>query len=281
MSQHLHLASAFYGEPWLIRADVHAEIGGLLSARLKSGQIADDMATAKMESLRSRNERRDDPRGVEIQDGVAFLRMAGIMGKHLSLMESCFGGYDLAGFEHQMLELMHRDDVHTIVMSVDSPGGRAVGTHEAATLMAEVSESKRTVAYVDTQSASACYYVASACREIYAGESATVGSIGAYCAFLDESRAFEMEGLKIEVFSSGEYKAMGMPGTSLTANQRAFLQNRITKMGDKFKGFVQEQRPHVSESALNGSFMPAAEGLDAGLVDGLYPTMAHMLEDVL
>jgi len=33
--------------------------------------------------------------------------------------------------------------------------------------------------------------------------------------------------------------------------------------------------------ALNGSFMTAATGLDAGLVDGLYPTLSHMLEDVL
>ncbi len=274
MSRHLHIASAFYGEPWLILPSVHAEIGAILAPRIRSGAIAEDMAAAMQQKTPA-------PPGVQIEEGIAFLRMAGVMGKHLSMMESCYGGYDLALYERQMLELKHRDDVHTIVLSLDSPGGRAVGTHEAAVLTREVGEEKRLVAYLDTQAASACYYIAAACAEIYAGESATVGSIGAYSAFLDQSRALEMEGLKLEVFSSAEYKATGMPGTSLTKNQRAFLQARVDKLGGKFRAFVQECRPHVSDAALNGSYMTAEEGLDAGLVDGLHPTLSHLLADIL
>lgn len=274
MSKHLHIASAFYGEPWLILPAVHAEIGAILAPRIKSGAIAEDMAAAMQAKSPA-------PEGVHIEDGIGFLRMGGVMGKHLSMMESCYGGYDLARYERQMLELKHRDDVHTIVLSLDSPGGRAVGTHEAAQLTQEVAQEKRLIAYLDTQAASACYYVAAACTEIYAGESSTVGSIGAYSAFLDQSRALEMEGMKMEVFSSAEYKATGMPGTALTANQKKFMQARVDKLGGKFKAFVQACRPHVSEGALNGSYMTAEEGLDAGLVDGLYPTLSHLLAEVL
>jgi ClpP class serine protease len=274
MSRHLQIASAFYGEPWLILPAVHAEIGSILAPRMKSGAIAEDMAAAMQTKAAP-------PEGVQIQDGVGFLRMGGVLGKHLSMMESCYGGYDLARYEMQMLELAHRDDVHTIVISMNSPGGRAVGTHEAAQLTQEVALGKRVIGYLDTQAASACYYVAAACTEIYAGESSTVGSIGAYSAFLDQSRALEMAGLKIEVFSSAEYKSTGMPGTALTANQRTFMKSRVVTLGNKFKAFVQACRPHVSEAALNGSYMTGEEGLDAGLVDGLYPTLSHMLSEVL
>lgn len=274
MPRHLHIASAFYGEPWLILPAVHAELGAILAPRLKSGKIAEDMAAA-MQAKPSA------PEGVHIEDGVALLRMGGVMGKHLSMMEGCMGGYDLARFERQMLELQHRDDVHTIVASLDSPGGRAVGVHEAASLAAEVAEEKRMIAYVDTQACSACYYVAAGFSEIYAGESATVGSIGAYSAFLDQSRALEMEGLKLEVFSSAEFKATGMPGTALTKNQRDFMQSRVDKLGGKFRDFVKARRPQVAEGALNGSYMTAEEGLDAGLVDALHPTLAHLLAAIL
>jgi ClpP class serine protease len=275
MSQHLHIASAFYGEPWLILPAVHAEIGAILAPRIKSGAIAEDMAAAMQQ------QKTPAPEGVHIEDGIGFLRMSGVIGKHLSMMESCYGGYDLARYERQMLELMHRDDVHTIVVELDSPGGRAVGVHEIAVLGAEVAEEKRLIGYINTQCASACYYAAAPFTEIYAGESSTVGSIGCYSAFLDQSRALEMDGLKLEVFSTGELKHVGMPGTSLTAGQRKFMQDRVMKLGGKFKAFVQSCRPHVSEAALNGSYMTAEEGLDAGLVDGLYPTLSHMLSDIL
>lgn len=274
MSRHLHIASAFYGEPWLILPSVHAEIGSILAPRIKSGAIAEDMAAAMQQKTPA-------PQGVEIQDGIAFLRMGGVIGKHLSMMESCYGGYDLSLYERQMLELKHRDDVHTIIVELDSPGGRAVGVHEAAVLGAEIASEKRLVGYINTQAASACYYAAAPFTEIYAGETATVGSIGCYSAFLDQSRALEMDGLKLEVFSTGELKHVGMPGTSLSATQRQFLQDRVAKLGGKFKAFVKEHRPHVSEGALNGSFMTGEEGLAAGLVDGLYPTLSHMLADIL
>lgn len=274
MSRHLHIASAFYGEPWLILPAVHAEIGAILAPRIKSGAIAEDMVAAMQNKAPA-------PPGVQIEDGVALLRMGGVIGKHLSLMESCYGGYDLALYERQMLELKHRDDVHTIVVELDSPGGRAVGVHEAGVLAAEIAQEKRLVGYINTQAASACYYAAAPFHEIYAGETATVGSIGCYSAFLDQSRALEMDGLKLEVFSTGELKHVGMPGTVLSAGQRKFMQDRVNELGGKFKEFVKTHRPQVSEGALNGSYMTAAKGLDAGLVDGLYPTLAHMLAAIL
>jgi ClpP class serine protease len=82
--------------------------------------------------------------------------------------------------------------------------------------------------------ASAAYWIGVTADAIFAEPSAEIGSIGVYSAFLDESRAFEMEGLKTELFKTGKYKGMGMPGLPLTEDQRALIQAEVDRVNKQF-----------------------------------------------
>lgn len=287
------IATAFYTEPWLIREDVHRDLGQVLQSRLRSGDIltpvpnglnrtGHDLHLAAPGGLNTRTAP-EPPPGMMIEDGIALGTVRGIMGKHLSLMEMlCAGGYDTALLERQCLELQGRDDVHTVVYVFDTPGGRAVGAPEAASLMKELADTgKRVCAFLDQEACSAGYYVASSCDVIAATPSSIVGSIGAYSAFLDRTRQLELEGLKLEVFSDGKYKGMGLPGTSLSDEQRKFFAERTKKIGDQFKQWVTDRRPQVNKEILNGIFMSAEEGVSHGLVDEIHLTLDHFLSTLL
>ena len=53
------------------------------------------------------------------------------------------------------------------------------------------------------------YWLTTQCDEIFASQSARVGSINTYIAAVDDSRAWEM---KLKLFSDDKYKAMGGDG---------------------------------------------------------------------
>jgi hypothetical protein len=44
---------------------------------------------------------------------------------------------------------------------------------------------------------------------------------------LDESKAFEHAGLKVQLFAAGKYKSIGVAGTLLTDKQRTSLQSQV------------------------------------------------------
>jgi protease-4 len=125
-------------------------------------------------------------------------------------------------------------------------------------------------AYADGQMCSAAYWLASQSSAIYAWEEATVGSIGVYSAFLDQSRAMEMAGIKPMIFKSGEHKAMGFPGTSLTEKERAMIQARVDEIGVAFRSSVNSGRAReIADDVMQGQSFTAQEAVKNGLVDSV------------
>lgn len=269
------IISALYTDPWLILPSRHRAMGQALNAYLRERPAV---------ALPQQSQRTDSkpPRGVNIVDGVAELRVHGVLGKHLDMMEvECGGGYDVALLERQMVELSTRDDVHTILALFNSPGGHASGMHELAGFIQEVGAEKRTVAMIDNTGCSGAYYLACGFGEIYATPTASVGSIGCYCALVDDSRAWEQEGYVMELFKSGEGKGRGMPGKALSDEDRAFFQASVDTIGSRFRGFVKARRPGVTDASLNGDYWDADEAAARGLIDGTYATPYHLAADLL
>ena len=117
-------------------------------------------------------------------------------------------------------------------------GGTVNGTPELAALVADVSKAKYTYAFNDGQMCSAAYWIASQSDAVFAKPSARVGSIGELLPMLDESKAFEQAGIKVELFAAGKYKSVGVPGVSLTDEQRAWLKADVDEIYGGFKAPV-------------------------------------------
>jgi ClpP class serine protease len=117
--------------------------------------------------------------------------------------------------------------------------------------------------------ASAGYWLASQADMVVATRGAEVGSIGVYCAFFDLSEYYNKLGVSVEVFSSGDYKGAGYPGTSLTKKQRADMDASIKRTHDQFAAAIQAARPQVSMDVMDGRVFDAEQAIEHGLIDDI------------
>ena len=149
-------------------------------------------------------------------------------------------------------EASERDDIKAVFLDIDSPGGTVAGTPELAAAVASLNERKPVYAFSSGLMASAAYWIASQARAIYATPSAQVGSIGVVQAVVDDSGALDRDGIKVEVFSVGKYKAMGAPGTSLTDDQRDLIQSNLAEIAEEFHSAVLARGRSISAEAMEG-----------------------------
>jgi ClpP class serine protease len=281
MKPPLHrIASRLLAEPWLMRRDKYNSV---VAQFLTHAGTRADMAVASWWepnrdpfdwAIRVTNE--NCLAKVEIKNGVAILPVDGILGKNLNSLEANCGGYDVNVLACQAMALMARPDVKTVVLWLNTPGGAAAGVADVANVLLTLGQTKRLIAYCD-DACSGGYWIACCADEIYCGESAMVGSISALCAFEDVSKMYEDLGVKTEVFTDGALKGAGVPGTSLTEEQRADIQSRIDYIGGKFKTFVKTRRPMLTDEHLQGQWFYGDAALQIGMVDALAPTLEHVV----
>lgn len=289
------IAARLYAEPWLIKHEGYDALRSqfraavlnpaLIRSRLqkKAGcEEGDDEDPYEMpDSALLHQADMDCLSSIEIQSGIAIVPVHGILGKHLSMIESLCGGYDLELLNRQCLALMNRGDVETVVFHFNTPGGAAAGVADSAQCLLDLAATgRRTIAYCD-EACSGGMWLAAACDEIHCGNSAMLGSISALCAILDESKAYEMEGLSMQVFADGRLKGAGISGTSLSEEQRADIQSRVEHIGAMFKTFMVSRRPGLTDDLMQGQWFYGDQALANGLADTQHPTLAHCIASLM
>lgn len=253
----LYIQSQLYGKPWLLEPGTLGTIHEMVKARV-SGQSAsryeDDGCGDAVEVD-----------GMEItDDGVAQIPIAGVIvgGRRLPIRGTVHSGQVIS----EILEAEENPAVRRIEFLIDSPGGMVTGTPELADAI--FNASKPTAAIVQGQASSAGYWIASAADTIIATRSASVGSIGVFMAIADVTKLYENLGVKMEIIKSGDLKAAGIPGTSLSDDQRENLRKSVEKTHAEFISHVRTMRGQdVPDEAFRGQSFHADEALKLGLID--------------
>ncbi len=175
-----------------------------------------------------------------------------------------------------MVDVANADpSISRIIFNFNSPGGEVTGVPELGRKIAGI-VSKQTMAFTDTECCSGAMWLAAQCQQFYATESASVGSIGVWCAYLDESRAMDKEGVTVQAFHAGKFKIMGASWKPLTKDEGAIIQARVDKIHAQFKDAMQTRRM-VSDEFMQGQIFDGPEAVDAGLVDGLVESLEELL----
>lgn len=213
---------------------------------------------------------------MEVIDGIAHIPVAGPMGKGLSKFEKGAGAVDVDDIMDDLDDAEDDDQVRAAIMDVDTPGGMVLGTPELSDRI--LAFSKPIYAFTAGIMCSAGYWIGSACDAIFATRSANIGSIGVYVPWADTSEMWKARGVKIEVFTSGKYKGMGVPGTSLTKDHREFLQNRVMEIAEMFYGHVQAMRADVQPEDMQGQVFMGANALARGLIDDVVQSKADVVD---
>ena len=209
---------------------------------------------------------------------VGVIPLRGVIGKGLSRLEALTGAVDVDEFTSSLEDMEDDDEVEYIIIEISSPGGTVTGVEEAAAMVAR--SSKKTIAFTDTEAASAAYWIGSAADRFVATPSATVGSIGVYMAIPDYSKAFEMQGVRMDVIKSGTLKGAGIPGTSLTDAQRADLQAQVEAIHADFKANVRSKRSLVKDEDMEGQVFSGRQAAGKGLVTGLATSLAQIISEL-
>jgi len=275
------IATRLYATPWHILPEAHRRLQSLFEAH--QHQPISSFITTENDGDQDDMEEK----GYDIQNGVALVPVNGVIGKRLNMLEMMCGGADV----DQLVSAVQKADrdpmVDSILLDVNSPGGMVTGTPEAAAALGQIS--KPLYAFTDSQMCSAAYWLASAATSgIFVTGSSDVGSIGTYLAMIDSSRAYEMEGLKLELFKAGSLKAIGLEGKAFTDDERAFLQDGVDRANSRFTSAVVANRKAatgriISDETMQGQWFDGeqavANGLADRLVSGIAEAVALIAED--
>lgn len=218
-----------------------------------------------------------------VDNGVGIVSIMGVLMKRPDFFARLLlGATDMEDIEAALIAARDHQDVQAVFLDVDSPGGTVNGTPELAALVAEVSKAKYTYAFTDGQMCSAAYWIASQADAIFATPSARVGSIGVLLPMLDESEAFKQAGLKVELFAAGKFKSIGVEGTSLTDEQRAWIQAQVDETYGDFKAAVLARGRRITPDVMEGQSFSGRKAsynsLTSGVMQGRTTALAKLRE---
>jgi signal peptide peptidase SppA len=202
-----------------------------------------------------------------VVDGIGIIPVVGVIGKGLSPLEKMMGAVDINDLSDQVDAMAADPAVEKIAFQVSSPGGTVTGVEELANKIRNLG--KPTMAYTDSEMASAAYWISSASDKVTASPSSSVGSVGVYMAIPDYSEAAKMAGIKMVVIKSGKFKGAGIEGTSLDEGQMGNLQEGVDTIHAEFKEAVNMKRKMVKAEAMEGQVFSGKQAAAQGLVTGL------------
>lgn len=267
--RNLHrIQRAVYETPWMILPSIHESIRNQLEAHINNPNIQIPMEDDKEDDIE---------KSESIVPSIRIINASGIIGKRLSMLEMECGGLDLDMLLDEVEEAVEDPSVSEIVMLFNSPGGTVVGTPEAAEYLSKLNEKKSIFAYTDTLMASAAYYLGSQCTAIYCSPSSTVGSVGVYAVYLDESIAIANAGVKVNAISAGKYKTMGAPWKVMTDEERSILQAEVDQIHTDFKSAVKSKRD-IKDEYLEGQVFNGVQAVEHGFADGNISSLKEMIE---
>ena len=294
--KYAHIIAAFYAQVWALRPEtlfamqrlLHLQAGG---QKWTEEEIAARIADANAESGYKPVDRlgycyyaigTGEPLTPEARRGsslakasgtVAVIPIVGIISHRLSMMSSISGpgGTSTTRVAMQLREALDDGNCKAIVFDVDSPGGSVEGVQELASEIYQARKKKPITAVCNAMSASAAYWIASAAKDLVITPSGQAGSIGVYVAHQDESKAMEMDGIKVTLISAGKFKVEGNPTEPLSDAARASLQKKVDDYYTMFvKGVAQNRgasQADVRNGYGEGRMLLAADAVKENLAD--------------
>ncbi|RYD38939.1 MAG: hypothetical protein EOP87_00250 [Verrucomicrobiaceae bacterium] len=193
--------------------------------------------------------------------GEAHFQVDGVIWKGADMfLEACYGLYNTERIARNLEEIAARNDVSAVIITLNTPGGTARGTLEAAQAIKEYQAASgvRVAAAVPDLCCSAGYYLASACELIAASPAALVGSIGTMAVAVDSSGLYKNMGFDITLYTGGgDLKGMGSEGVEWTKAWHDKLKGEVEEYRKEFLGFVKSNRPGISSDSFRGDAFEA------------------------
>lgn len=275
-SQHdySHVIAGFFSTIWAIMPDKLAAICDFIDLKTIG------LAGQKIEAAAPKTTTKYN---AGQKKAIAVLPLFGTVCHRMNMMSAMSGGTSTELFGKALDECVADEEIGTIVIDVDSPGGSVTGVTELFTKIYAARKEKRIIAVANSLMASAAYWIASAADEIVTTPSGNIGSVGVFAIHTDVSEAEQKQGIKRTIISAGEYKSEQNQSEPLSDDARVHLQKRANDWYDmmtadiaKGRGVTQSQ---VKKGFGEGRVFGAKDAKALGLVDRTR-TMEQVLKSV-
>lgn len=255
-----HAAWEMAHNPWAVREELLPSIAAML--RGSSPPALAEQAEGDQEA-RSAG-------APQLHAGVAVISLRGLITPGTTLLSLLLGG-GLQRFRSELREAAASDEVASILIDVNSPGGYIDLVPETAAEIRAARDSKPVVAIANTNAASAAYWLASQASEVVVTLSGAVGSIGVFSIHEDWSKFDERVGIKTTLISAGKYKTEASPYEPLSEEAEAAIQERVD---DRYAAFLADvgKGRGVAASKVRSDFgegrmVLAKDAVKAGMAD--------------
>lgn len=265
--------------PWAIEPSKLIELHAIYQAHVR-GDAIDVEAVEKRLGRPLANEQR----GYEVVDGVAVLPIEGVIAKKMNMFSQISGGASSQLARKSVLDAVADPAVHSIILSIDSPGGTVDGTQILTDAIFDARADKPIVTLASGTIASAAYWFGSAASKVYLADTTTAGgSIGVVTAHVDVSAQEAARGIKTTEITAGKYKRIASQYAALSDEGRQSIQDQLDYMYSLFVGAVAKNRGVSTDIVLSdmadGRVFIGQQAIDAGLVDGII-TLDALIEQL-
>lgn len=259
-----HILRAVGETPWAIRPAMLGVIVDILAFRAEGGHLSAEEVQQRIGAAR---------KAPNSPSGVAVLPLHGVIVPKAGLMSEVSGATSIEGFRSQFRQAMASENVSSVVIDVDSPGGMVDQVPEMAAEMRAARGTKPIVAVANSEAASAAYWLASQADQFVVTQSGRVGSIGVFTAHEDESARNVKEGVQTTLVSAGRYKTEGNPFEPLSDEARSHMQGLVDSYYGMFVSDVAKGRG-VSVDAVRNGFgegrvVSAKDSVSLGMSDAV------------
>lgn len=256
--------------PWAITSEGLDVILQIADARLNGLAITDDM---KDSAARGREERKYRTYGAGVTQGVGILPIEGPIFGKANMMTELSGATSLQSFRKDLRSMMADDDVSSIVMEMDTPGGSVDFIRETSDEILAARDKKPIYAMCNSECGSAGLWLASQATQVFATTSGHVGSLGVYRVHVDQSKKDNDQGNRYTFIKAGKFKTEGNPHEPLSTEAIDFNQKQVNDTYTDFIAAVANGRnkttTEVEENFGQGRMLTAKEALSVGMIDGI------------
>ncbi|MFO1498828.1 MAG: signal peptide peptidase SppA [Verrucomicrobiota bacterium] len=216
---------------------------------------------------------------------VAIIDVEGI----ITSMSVGHRGRNMVDLIEDQLKMAARDeDVHAVILKVDSPGGEVLASDDISRALLDFQEKHRkpVVAAMGGLGASGGYYVSAPCQWIIANELTMTGSIGVIMSTFNYRGLLDKVGVYPQVFKSGRFKDMlrgSKKPEEIDPEEQRMIQSMIDETYSKFVAVVQAGRDRAKKENkgegkvlasnwkdyADGRVLTGRQAFDLGFVDEL------------
>lgn len=221
----LHLADRVLNRPLLLHPEKALVIADVLAGRIG---IEAPALTPEASRFYGTREKPDGRGGfLRVDGGVAMITIEGSLVNRGAWIGASSGLTSYEGISAQLTEATEREDVTSVILDLDSPGGEAGGTPNLGAQVRALRDKKPVMAVVNDMACSAAYWIASQASEIVVSETSAVGSIGVISLHVNRAGELAQKGLAPTLIMAGAHKADGHPFGPLPEDVKADWQATI------------------------------------------------------